>query len=177
MKPNKIHAIAALLIFASINCFGAKFSPNASYEVCFTPRNNCKQKIVKEIKLSKKQILVQAYSFTDPVIAKALIKAKQRGVDVQIIFDKTQAGISRKIIELLSKNNIKPLLDFRPTGIAHNKVMIIDNSTTITGSYNYTKSAAKRNAENVLIIKDSELSKKYIKNWRKQKQGCAGVRP
>lgn len=50
--------------------------------------------------------------------------------------------------------------------IAHNKVMIIDNSTVITGSFNFTTSAQKRNAENVLVLRDApQLAAVYTKDW------------
>ncbi len=53
--------------------------------------------------------------------------------------------------------------------IAHNKVMIIDKAKVITGSFNFTKAAEEKNAENVLIIKDKALAKVYIENWEKHK--------
>jgi phosphatidylserine/phosphatidylglycerophosphate/cardiolipin synthase-like enzyme len=53
--------------------------------------------------------------------------------------------------------------------IAHNKIMIIDKATVITGSFNFTKAAEEKNAENVLIIKDKPLAKVYIENWEKHK--------
>ena len=50
--------------------------------------------------------------------------------------------------------------------IAHNKIMIIDGETVITGSFNFTKAAEKRNAENLLIIHDKDLEGRYIENWK-----------
>ena len=58
-------------------------------------------------------------------------------------------------------------IDYIPT-IAHNKVIIIDNKTVITGSFNFTRSAQKYNAENVLIIHDPKLAEKYTANWYKR---------
>jgi phosphatidylserine/phosphatidylglycerophosphate/cardiolipin synthase-like enzyme len=43
-------------------------------------------------------------------------------------------------------------------GIAHNKIIIIDSETVITGSFNFTKAAEEKNAENLLIIKSNEES-------------------
>jgi phosphatidylserine/phosphatidylglycerophosphate/cardiolipin synthase-like enzyme len=54
--------------------------------------------------------------------------------------------------------------------IAHNKVMIIDKTTVITGSFNFTKAAEENNAENLLIIKSKELANIYIENWMKHKE-------
>ena len=54
--------------------------------------------------------------------------------------------------------------------IAHNKVMIIDKELVITGSFNFTKAAQKKNAENVLIIRDKALADQYSQNWQVQAQ-------
>ncbi len=51
--------------------------------------------------------------------------------------------------------------------IAHNKVMVIDGQTVITGSFNFTKSAETGNAENLLVIRSPELAGKYAENWKK----------
>jgi len=53
--------------------------------------------------------------------------------------------------------------------IAHNKIMIIDKETVITGSFNFTKAAEQKNAENVLILKNKELARIYIDNWMKHR--------
>jgi len=53
--------------------------------------------------------------------------------------------------------------------IAHNKIMIIDKETVITGSFNFTKAAEEKNAENLLILKNKKLAEIYIKNWYKHK--------
>jgi len=55
-------------------------------------------------------------------------------------------------------------------GIAHNKIMIIDNDIVLAGSYNWTNAAETRNAENLLIIKDQSTVKIYKKNWKKRYQ-------
>jgi phosphatidylserine/phosphatidylglycerophosphate/cardiolipin synthase-like enzyme len=54
--------------------------------------------------------------------------------------------------------------------IAHNKVIVIDGETVITGSFNFTKAAEENNAENLLIINDKKLAEQYIKNWQKHAQ-------
>jgi phosphatidylserine/phosphatidylglycerophosphate/cardiolipin synthase-like enzyme len=68
----------------------------------------------------------------------------------------------------LTAKDIKILIDSK-VAIAHNKVMVIDGKNIITGSFNFTKSAQDRNAENVLIILDEPIiAKKYIINWEKR---------
>jgi phosphatidylserine/phosphatidylglycerophosphate/cardiolipin synthase-like enzyme len=50
--------------------------------------------------------------------------------------------------------------------IAHNKVMVIDGATVITGSFNFTKAAEEHNAETMLVIRDQALAAKYGANWQ-----------
>jgi phosphatidylserine/phosphatidylglycerophosphate/cardiolipin synthase-like enzyme len=47
--------------------------------------------------------------------------------------------------------------------------MIIDKETVITGSFNFTKAAEQRNAENLLILYSKELAERYIDNWNRHK--------
>lgn len=60
-------------------------------------------------------------------------------------------------------------IDMKPA-IPHNKVMIIDKKEVVTGSFNFTDAAQKRNAENVVFISDSKLAKEYTQNWEKREQ-------
>ena len=59
--------------------------------------------------------------------------------------------------------------------IAHNKIMIIDRNTLITGSFNFTKSAEELNAENLLILKGNKLLvDRYIQNFNEHKEHSEG---
>ena len=49
--------------------------------------------------------------------------------------------------------------------IAHNKVMVIDGETVITGSFNFTTAAEQHNAENLLVLHDQPLAAHYETNW------------
>jgi phospholipase D len=154
-----------LFFFISItNCFAFNFSNNANYKTCFTPGQDCTHDITRAISRAKKQILMQAYSFTSIPIAKALVEAKQRGVSVQILLDKSQERARNSMCYYLKKKGLKIKIDYKPA-IAHNKVIIIDQRKVITGSFNFTNQAQKRNAENLLIVGDRDFAKKYIQNW------------
>ena len=139
-------------------------------DVCFTPPSGCSEKIIEEINKSKTSIYVQAYGFTSKKIADSLINAHLRGVKVQVILDRSnmsKKGYS-KLMDL-KEAGIDISLDIVP-GIAHNKVMIIDEKKVITGSFNFTEAADKRNSENVIIIEDKETVKQYLNNWYNRKK-------
>jgi phosphatidylserine/phosphatidylglycerophosphate/cardiolipin synthase-like enzyme len=109
--------------------------------------------------------LVQAYSFTSVPIAEALVKAHGKGVKVEVILDKGHKAEKRSSVPLLSDRGVHIRID-TTRGIAHNKIMIIDGETVITGSFNFTKNAEEKNAENLLIIHDKKLAEKYVRNWQ-----------
>ncbi|QEK38010.1 DUF1669 domain-containing protein [Candidatus Cytomitobacter indipagum] len=134
-------------------------------EACFIPsQKNCTKMIIREIGKAKNNVNVQAYTWTSIDISEALIEAKRKGVEVKIILDKINT-CKNASIDLLQKNNITPLID-RVPGIAHNKIIIIDDEITITGSFNFSKSGQQRNLENVIKIHSKELNKIYRSNWR-----------
>jgi phosphatidylserine/phosphatidylglycerophosphate/cardiolipin synthase-like enzyme len=141
---------------------------NAPVQVYFSPGGGCTDAIVGEVNKAKNEILVQAYSFTSQPIAKALVDAHKRGVRTEIILDKSQRGEKYSAADFTAHMGVPTYID-SAHAIAHNKIMVIDQETVITGSFNFTKAAEERNAENVLIIRSKELAKEYVDNWNKHK--------
>lgn len=141
-----------------------QYSKDVNVRLCFTPGSSCTDKIIKEIAAARSEILIQAYSFTSAPIAKALIEAHKRGVRVAAILDKSQRTAKYTSATFLANMRIPTYIDSKHA-IAHNKIMIIDSSTTITGSFNFTRAAEEKNAENLLIINSKEIAKAYRENW------------
>jgi phosphatidylserine/phosphatidylglycerophosphate/cardiolipin synthase-like enzyme len=110
-------------------------------------------------------VLVQAYSFTSAPIAKAVVDAHKRGVKVQVVLDKSQRMEKYSSATFLKNAGIPTYIDDKHA-IAHNKVMVIDGATVITGNFNFTKAAEESNAENLLVIRDSGIAGEYTKNWQ-----------
>jgi phosphatidylserine/phosphatidylglycerophosphate/cardiolipin synthase-like enzyme len=137
--------------------------------VCFTPGENCTQTIVQTIGLAKRSIQAQAYSFTSAPIAKALLDAHKRGVQVQVILDKSQRSDKYSSADFLANQGVSVMIDANHA-IAHNKIIVIDSELVITGSFNFTKAAQQKNAENLLLIRDPTLSAQYIQNWEAHRQ-------
>jgi phosphatidylserine/phosphatidylglycerophosphate/cardiolipin synthase-like enzyme len=142
---------------------------NTPTQVYFSPNGNCTEAIVKEINAARSEILVQAYSFTSAPIAKALVDAHKRRVKVEAVLDKSQRREKYTSATFLANMGIPTYIDDRHA-IAHNKIIVIDGKTVITGSFNFTKAAEEKNAENLLIISSKELAKIYINNWMKHKE-------
>ena len=93
----------------------------------------------------------------------------KRGIYVEIILDKSNKSKKYSAGDFTAHMGVATYIDSKHA-IAHNKIIIIDRETVITGSFNFTKAAEEKNAENLLIIKSKELAKTYIDNWNKHKE-------
>lgn len=145
------------------------FQNGASYQLCFVPDGaSCQDLLVSAIDQTRSQLRVQAYSFTSAPIASAIKRAKDRGVDVKVILDKSQVSQKYSGATYLRNAGIDVVIDTKPA-IAHNKVMIFDGKAVFTGSFNFTKAAQQRNAENGMLVRgDDALTKAYLANWDKR---------
>ena len=76
---------------------------------------------------------------------------------MEVILDKSQR-MERIQLGYIDEFKILTFID-DAHGITHDKIMIIDRQTVITGSFNFTKAAEEKNAENLLIIQSPELAK------------------
>lgn len=167
---KKLLYILLLFSFCTTNSLAFNKSNRCpTIQVCFTPGQNCTAEINDVIDEAKKSIFVQAYSFTSAPIAAHLVAAKKRGVTVNVILDKSQKTQRYSASHFLIHQHIPCWIDYKPA-IAHNKIMIIDEKEVITGSFNFTKAAQNKNAENLLIIKDPTLAHLYLKNWQRRRQ-------
>jgi phosphatidylserine/phosphatidylglycerophosphate/cardiolipin synthase-like enzyme len=129
-----------------------KFRAPPSVAVHFSPKGGCTDTVVDAIKSAHHEILVLAYSFTSRPISQALVDAKLRGVHVEIILDHSNEKEEHTDLPFLVEQGLAPLID-PDHAIAHNKVMLLDGATLLTGSFNFTHQAETENAENLLVIK------------------------
>jgi len=138
-------------------------------EVFFSPNGGATEAVVREIGRARQEVLVQAYSFTSKPIAKALLDAHRRGVIVVAVLDKSQRTQKYSGATFLANAGIPVYIDSQHA-IAHNKVMIIDRQKLITGSFNFTKAAEEKNAENLLVLKGNPtLVERYLKNFEEHR--------
>ncbi len=132
---------------------GAPAASEDGISVNFSPRGGCTDRVVEEIGRAQQSIEMQAYSFTSQPITEALIAAHHRGVKVTIVLDEKANDDPKEHSEApeVFADKIPTYLDARHS-IAHNKIILIDGRTIITGSFNFTKQAERNNAENLLVI-------------------------
>jgi phosphatidylserine/phosphatidylglycerophosphate/cardiolipin synthase-like enzyme len=139
--------------------------PPLTADVHFSPKGGCADRVVREIGRARREVLVLAYSFTSKPITEALVAAHKRGVNVEVVLDHSNEKEPHTDLPLLIESGLKPLVDPHHA-IAHNKVMVIDRRTVLTGSFNFTRQAEHENAENMLVLTHHrELIAAYRENF------------
>ena len=166
---NRLRSLVFLAVIFTQVLSSLVGETNSRVAVFFSPKGGCTEAVVEELGKAHETVLVQAYSFTSAPIAKALVEAHQRGVRVEVLLDKSQRTERYSSATFLIHAGIATFIDARHA-IAHNKVMVIDGQTVLTGSFNFTKAAEEKNAENLLVLRGKELASKYTANWREHRQ-------
>lgn len=150
---------------------------NAQCEVLTTvPRSERKlgfkrisKRMIEYIDQAKKSIYISAYGFTHPDIAQALANALRRGVKIHICIDKQYFQNLTKQLACLyyakSDNIDIHGIDLPGNGIAHDKIMLIDDTIAWTGSYNLTLNADNNNRENAIVISSPAVTAKLKEHW------------
>ena len=178
-----IHPLLALLLGSIIGYEAGIYSvektpvlcsDHAVVQVRFSPKGHCTEFIAATVAKAQEKLLVPAYYFTSPSIAEALVAAHLRGVVVKVLVDRSQLTGKKSQVQHMIDQGIAVAIDKVP-GIAKNKVMIIDDTHVLTGSFNWTQSAETRNAENIVLIKDKEVNRIYTTNWNQRAQRASSV--
>lgn len=159
-----------LLTLITICLLSTSAHAGADYSLCFSPEGNCEGRVVKEIDAAQHSVYVMMYVFNSKPIAKALVRAKQRGLKVAVIIDHHESLSRFSADELMVGKQVAVYLD-RAHPKLHNKVVIIDSSTVITGSFNFTATANKENGENLLILRgEKKMAHQYITDFNRHFQ-------
>ncbi|HGK4318639.1 TPA: phospholipase D family protein [Klebsiella pneumoniae] len=163
-----LSGLISLSLFAPVPAVYA-----ASIETGYSPEGTALQLVLKTINSAQQEIRLMGYSFTSPEVVSALVRAKHRGVDVKIVLD--EKGNRSKASQAAMNVVVNAGIPLRTNGhyaIMHDKVIIVDNHTVESGSFNMTRSASSRNSENVLVINDvPEVAQTYLQHWQSRWDG------
>jgi len=157
-------ALSGMVCFAL--CGPAAAAP--SVQAAFSPERGALQLILNVIESSQHSIRMMGYSFTSPEVTSALVRAHRRGVDVRIVLD--DKGNRNKVSQAAINTAVSAGIPLRTNdryAIMHDKVLIVDEQTVETGSFNYTRAGARKNSENVVVIREvPELAATYLQHWQ-----------
>lgn len=140
----------------------------------FSPSDGVRRIILEELSGAKQSVDVMAFSFTDNDLAIRLAELVRKGVAVRCLFDNGQAGSKYSRKRYLAKAGAKVYPSPNRTGKMHHKVIIIDNATVITGSYNYSRNAEESNDENIVVLRCPAIAHYYTKEFNRCIRGTKG---
>lgn len=139
-----------------------------TYWWVFSPEGSAQQLVINTLNSAQQSINLMGYSFTSPEVVKALIVAKRRGVDVRVVLDSKgnqgRASVAAMNLMVNAGIAVRTVDNYK---IMHDKIAIIDDVTTQTGSFNYSRAAARSNSENVVVMRNMpEVAQVYPGHWQ-----------
>lgn len=171
MSPWRLLVLVAVCLALPAVAATGPVAAEGRVEVLFSPHDAVEQRLIALIDGAQQSVHVQSFIFTRKSIAQALIAAHRRGVKVAVLLDERMHRRGKNALPLLLAAGVPVALDGRYKS-AHNKVLLIDaiarDAVVVTGSYNLTWSAGRKNAENVLILHGQQrITRAYLDNWQR----------
>lgn len=136
-------------------------------DVYFAPDDNVQANFIELVNNAKHSIYFMAFSFTADEIGAAVRARAQEGVTVAGVMETEQinSNIGTEF-DLFKQADLDVFRDGNE-GLMHHKVMIIDESIVIFGSYNFTKAAETRNDENLLVIYNKDIAAQFVAEFQR----------
>lgn len=140
-------------------------------EALFSPGDDCWQKIVSMLNSARQSIDICVFTITDNRVAEPIQAAHKRGVKVRIITDNDKANDRGSDAERLAHAGIEVRVD-RTDHHMHHKYAIFDSNRLLTGSYNWTRSAAEHNEENFIVTDNRVLVPEFQEEFERLWKVC-----
>ena len=128
----------------------------------FSPVDLVTDKLVAYVQDAQKSIRFMIFTYTSIPLADAMIARYQAGVDIQGVIENRGASNGALVPLFCAKVPVK--LDGNKYTM-HHKIIVLDESIVITGSFNFTKSADEENDDNVIVIHNPDLAKLYLQEF------------
>lgn len=129
-------------------------------DALFEPHDDCAARIISLLDRSRSDVQICVFTITDNSVVGAILGAHRRGVNVRIITDGDKAEDRGSDIARLKAEGVPVRADFASDHM-HHKFAVFDGKILVTGSYNWTRGAATRNLENIVVCDDSRLVKPF----------------
>ena len=140
---------------------------------CFSPGDGCLSTILGELGRTRKTADICVFTITDDRITGAIVAAHQRGVAVRIITDNDKQHDQGSDIERLRGAGIALKVDESEHHM-HHKFAVLDGASLLNGSYNWTRSAATFNEENLIVTSDAALVATFARQFAEMWQQLGG---
>jgi len=135
-------------------------------QVFFSPGDDCLNHIIDLINEACTHLDICVFTISDDRITRAIVDAMKNGVEIRIITDNFKVSDTGSDIEGLGLVGITVKLDTTDNHM-HHKFFVVDKKLVLTGSYNWTRSAALYNQENVISTDDEFVVEKFLNEFEK----------
>ncbi len=162
-----------LFLAAALFCLPLQgYLRTESVTAFFSPEDHLEKQLIDKIEKEHRSIRVCIYTLTHRDIIAALIAAKKRGVDVEVLVDKFSVKARSPLYKLVGASI--PVFVWDPNlgrkkktrrPLMHNKFCVFGDSTVWTGSFNFTYDASQIHQENALLIQDEALAHAYLNQF------------
>ncbi|MCP5104947.1 MAG: DUF1669 domain-containing protein [bacterium] len=134
--------------------------------VYFSPGEKCRQVIVEQLNNALSSVDICVYTISDDFISDEILKCRDRKVNIRIISDDDKVDDLGSDVYAMAAAGIETRID-NSRHHMHHKFAVFDNKRVLTGSYNWTRSAAKHNQENILLTDDKQTVAAYSEEFNK----------
>jgi len=137
---------------------------SSTVAVFFAPNDQLETELVRQLQRARSRVVLALFYYTNDRLHKALLDALARGVRVEALWERRgwRACELSEVDQMLALG----VGQFMPLeGVLHHKFAVIDGHTVLTGSANWTASAFKRNDENLLVIEDEGVARRYLNRF------------
>ena len=134
--------------------------------VYFSPGDDCPAIICNNFERAEQSVDICVFTITDNRVTQAIRDAYVRGVNIRVITDNDKALDPGSDVDRMNSLGIPLRVDKSPHHM-HHKYAIFDKTTTLTGSYNWTRSADHHNEENFLISDDPSITRPFVGHFEK----------
>lgn len=132
----------------------------------FSPGDACRDLIITQLRQASKRVDICVFTISDNQLRDVIAEVHKRGTRVRIITDNDKLHDKGSDIEWLAQKGLPIRIDATDYHM-HHKFAIIDKKYLLTGSYNWTRSAAEYNHENILLSDEPGAVKDYSKEFEK----------
>lgn len=138
----------------------------ATSRACFSPGEDCLDAIRDEFSRARRKVDACVFTITDDRIRDAMLAARRRGVEIRVITDNDKSMDEGSDVEPLRRAGVEVRVDETEAHM-HHKFAVFDGQRLLTGSYNWTRSAARYNQENVVITDDASLVSSFTREFER----------
>jgi phosphatidylserine/phosphatidylglycerophosphate/cardiolipin synthase-like enzyme len=136
----------------------------ARSDAFFSPGDACRDTIIQQIGDATRRIKICVFTISDDLIAEAIVRSHRKGLDIKVITDNDKSFDMGSDVDRLAKEGVAVKMDNTPNHM-HHKFMVVDDRALITGSYNWTRSAARYNHENILLTMENHVVGSFAREF------------